>query len=124
MPGSTSIPQSSRRRTLSAGPVRRSLLAGLLAALAVAVLVLTPATAAPAAGLTIRKVDTTGFPDVTISALLAGAPVAPTEVSLRENGRLVNDLRVVPIAQSAAPVGVVLAIDTSGSMRSSGRLAQ
>lgn len=76
--------------------------------------------AAPAfaATVTIRKVDTTAFPRVTVVAQVAG-DTAPTvdQFSLREDGRLVSDRSVVPIGQTDTPVGVVLVIDTSGSMR-------
>ena len=74
--------------------------------------------------LTIRKIDTSAFPEVKVSALFTGARPDITEVSVRENGKLVADLDVVPLSESTTPVGIVLVIDTSGSMKASGRLDQ
>jgi tight adherence protein B len=82
----------------------------------------------PSAGaaeqLTIRKIDTSAFPEVKVSALFTGERPDPRQVSVRENGKLVTGLRVVPMSESTTPVGVVLVIDTSGSMRSNARLVQ
>ena len=74
--------------------------------------------------LTIRKIDTSAFPEVKVSALFTGARPDITEVSVRENGKLVTDLDVKPVSESTTPVGIVLVIDTSGSMRANGRLDQ
>jgi tight adherence protein B len=74
--------------------------------------------------LTIRKIDTSGFPQVKVSALFTGARPDLKDVSVRENGRLVADLEVVPLSESTTPVGIVLVIDTSGSMKANGRLEQ
>jgi tight adherence protein B len=75
-----------------------------------------------AAGLSIRKVDTTKFPTVTISVLSPGAPINLADVHVRENGEIINDIDAVPIGKTGVPVGVVLAIDTSGSMTQNGKL--
>ncbi|HUP85599.1 MAG TPA: type II secretion system F family protein, partial [Acidimicrobiales bacterium] len=72
----------------------------------------------------IRKIDTSAFPAVKVSALFTGARPDITEVSVRENGKLVPDLQVVPLSQSTTPVGIVLVVDTSGSMKTNGRLDQ
>lgn len=81
--------------------------------------------AAPAfaEGVTIRKVDTSGFPTVKIVTQVASneAPTAD-KFTLRENARLVSGVRVVPIGQTSTPVGVVLVIDTSGSMRENAKI--
>jgi tight adherence protein B len=74
--------------------------------------------------LTIRKIDSSGFPAMKVSALYTGARPDARDVSVRENGRLVPDVKVVPLSQSTTPVGIVLVIDTSGSMRANGRLTQ
>ena len=74
--------------------------------------------------LTIRKIDTSAFPEVKVSALFTGARPDLTEVSVRENGKLVADLDVKPLSESTTPVGIVLVIDTSGSMKANGRLDQ
>jgi tight adherence protein B len=68
--------------------------------------------------VTIRKVDTSAFPRVKVIAQVA-APTPPTldQFSLRDNDRLVSDVQVVPLGKTDTPVGVVLVIDTSGSMR-------
>ena len=102
----------------------RRLLVLLLGAL-VALVALLPAPLAAAENeLTIRKLDASAFPEVRVSALYTGARPDVTEVSVRENGRLVADLDVVPLAESTTPVGIVLVIDTSGSMEAGGRLEQ
>jgi len=103
----------------------RRLLLGLAVAL-VALVGLAPVAVAGAAEnqLTIRKLDTTQFPEVRVSALFTGTRPDLAEVSVRENGRLVPDIDVVPLAESTTPVGIVLVIDTSGSMQSGGRLEQ
>ena len=98
--------------------VRRLLLVVALVVLGVAA----PADAAEQ--LTIRKIDTSAFPEVKVSALFTGARPDITEVSVRENGKLVADLDVKPLSESTTPVGIVLVIDTSGSMRANGRLEQ
>jgi tight adherence protein B len=77
-----------------------------------------------AESVTIRKVDTTAFPSMTASVLFSGGRPSVTAVSLRENGRIVPDVKVVPIGESTTAVGVVLVIDTSGSMKANGRLDQ
>jgi tight adherence protein B len=74
--------------------------------------------------LTIRKIDTTAYPEVRVSALFTGERPDLAEVSVRENGRLVSDLDVVPVAESTTPVGIVLVLDVSGSMEAGGRLAR
>lgn len=103
--------------------LRRSLVgAGALAAL-LAVLVLGAAPAG-AETLTIRAIDTTEFPEVEVEAILTGEAPRLSDVQLRENGSLVHDLEVVPIGDTAQPVGVVLAIDVSGSMNQGGALGR
>jgi tight adherence protein B len=74
--------------------------------------------------LVIRKVDTTKFPTVVISTQLNGAPANLADVHLRENGQLLaaGDYNVVPLGRTNTPVGVVLLIDTSGSMNQNGKL--
>lgn len=100
--------------------MRRTLPAALLAALFVLVVVVPPAGAAEA--INIRKVDTTAFPEVTISAQVVGPTPDLGSFALRENGRILTDFDVVPIAKTDTPVGVVLVVDTSGSMRPGGKM--
>ena len=101
---------------------RRRGVALVLLALTFVALRLAPAGAAEQ--LTIRKIDTSAFPVVKVSALFTGARPDVKEVSVRENGKLVADLDVVPLSESTTPVGIVLVIDTSGSMKANGRLDQ
>ncbi|MCU1448142.1 MAG: Flp pilus assembly protein TadB [Acidimicrobiales bacterium] len=97
----------------------------IFAVIALAVLA-TAGTAGPAFAdsLVIRKIDTTRFPTVVISALLAGKPANLADVHLRENGQFVNTFDAVPLGKTGAPVGVVLLIDTSGSMTQNGKITQ
>jgi tight adherence protein B len=101
--------------------IKRSL---ALAAAAIVTVLLgaAPATAADST-VTIRKVDTTAFPEVKVVAQVA-SDAAPTfdQFSLRDNDRLVSDVQVVPIGKTDTPVGVVLVVDTSGSMRDQNKI--
>jgi tight adherence protein B len=84
------------------------------------------ATPAWAEGVTVRDVDTRDFPRVRMSVLVSGPAPSTTEFHLRENGTVVPDaaVQVRPLRQTSTPVGTVLLIDTSGSMRSRGALDQ
>jgi tight adherence protein B len=95
---------------------------GVLALTTMAIVVLGIAAPAFADSLTIRRIDTTGFPKVKVSAQIDGNAPALGDFTLRENGDFVNPFQVVPLAQSSTQVGVVLVIDISGSMRSNGKL--
>jgi tight adherence protein B len=96
----------------------------IAALLAVAVLVVPAGPATAADEVVIRKVDSTRFPTVTISTLVTGEAPELTRFALRENGRIVPRFDVVPLAETTTPVGIVLVIDTSGSMRPGGKLEQ
>lgn len=94
---------------------RRWLIAGIVAALALA----QPAFAAGML-LGVQTVDTADFPDVRIAVtvpaeLLEGGREATFAVS--ENGRQVEVLAQEQLTEPEIPVDVVLAIDTSGSMK-------
>ena len=95
----------------------------LLGALALAALAVA-GTAGPAFAdaLTIRSVDTTKFPTVVISALVTGPAPNLADFHLRENGRIVDKFDAVPIGRTNTPVGIVLLLDTSGSMNQNGKL--
>ncbi|HEX7167536.1 MAG TPA: type II secretion system F family protein [Acidimicrobiales bacterium] len=72
--------------------------------------------------VSIRSVDTREFPLVRVTALFTGERPAIGDVTVRENERVVNDIDVVPLVESQTPIGVVLVIDTSGSMATAGKL--
>ena len=72
--------------------------------------------------VSIRAVDTREFPVVRVSALFTGEQPNLSDVAVREDGKVVADIDVLPVAESSRPVGVVLVIDTSGSMKASGKL--
>src|SRR4051812_38419889 len=83
------------------------------------------AVAGPAAAdtVSVRSVDATGMPTVTVVAsATTGAPIDPSSVSVVENGKTVKDLTITPIAQSSTKIGVVLVIDSSNAMRTNDRL--
>ncbi|MEW6474948.1 MAG: type II secretion system F family protein [Actinomycetota bacterium] len=103
--------------------MRRTL--GVAAALVVAAVALLP-TPAWADGVTVRTVDTSRFPEVRMAVLVNGAAPRTTEFHVRENGVVVPDgaVEVRPLRQTSNPVGTVLVIDTSGSMRSRGAIDQ
>ena len=100
--------------------MRRWLLA-LVAAALVVLGVAAPATAQQTT-LSIRTIDTTAFPEVKVVTQVGG--IAPTldDFSIRENGRIVQGATIVPIGETSIPVGVVLVIDTSGSMRENAKI--
>ena len=97
-----------------------------MAILAIAIgMMLGAAPTARAADLvSIRAVDTRDFPIVRVSALFTGERPDLADVTVREDGKVVSDIDVVPVAESSRPVGVVLVVDTSGSMQTSGKLEQ
>jgi tight adherence protein B len=96
---------------------------GALLALA-ALFLISAAGPAAADALVVRSIDTTDYPEVRISALVTGQRPGLTDFQLRENGQLVKQKRVVPLGETSTPVGVVLAIDISGSMRGKNKMEQ
>jgi Mg-chelatase subunit ChlD len=90
----------------------------------VAVVAATPTTTpsrdqiVPTSKVTIRRIDTTGFPNVRVVAM-STRPGPANRPRLFENGRTVADAR---IERYEAPKGIALVVDTSGSMVAGGRL--
>ena len=84
------------------------------------------ATPAWADGVTVRSIDTRDYPAVRMAVLVDGAAPNTTDFHLRENGEIVADSRIEvrPLKQTTNPVGTVLVIDTSGSMKSRGAIDQ
>jgi tight adherence protein B len=78
---------------------------------------------AAAASLAVRTLDTTAWPTVRLNVQYTGhdAP-RPQDFTVRDHGAIVNDVTVRPLSETATPVGVVLVVDTSGSMRDQGRI--
>src|SRR5437764_3839496 len=118
-------PSCSPPRPSASAPPRGVDLKRLLAVLAL-VFAVVAAGAGPAFAdeLLIKKVDTTKFPEVAVSAQLNGAPADLSKVTLHENGQFINSFTAVPLGRTNTPVGVVLVIDTSGSMNQNGKLDQ
>jgi tight adherence protein B len=106
--------------------VRRALLA--LAAGATVFLAGPPAAIAAGeqAAPIVRNVDTSRYPEVRLEVGVAGQAPDLKSFHLRENGKTVEEavLTVRPLAQASRPVGTVLVIDTSGSMKSKGAMDQ
>ncbi len=98
-------------------------LAAVLLAAVVGLIAIAPAALA-ADSITIREIDTTAFPKVTLSVLVAGPTPGLDSFSLRENGKILptGGVQVVPIGKTDTPVGIVLVVDVSGSMRPGGKL--
>ncbi len=87
-----------------------SLVLGLVLTLAL------PLAASAETGATIRKVDTSRFPQVAVTVSLPGTPaLSADDVELLENGSGVSVDSVKPLG--AAAIDVVLAIDASNSMK-------
>ena len=94
----------------------------LLALVAAALLIVGVAAPASAETVVIRLIDTTNFPEVQVVAQVAGEAPTLDQFSIREGGRIVNDARIVPIGETSTPIGIVLVIDTSGSMRENSKI--
>ncbi|MEY2468451.1 MAG: tight adherence protein, partial [Actinomycetota bacterium] len=82
-----------------------------------------PARAVTDASLAVRTLDTTEWPTVTMTVQYTGnnAP-SLTDFTVRNNGQIVDGVKVRPLSETKTPVGVVLVVDTSGSMREAGRM--
>lgn len=78
--------------------------------------------ASAAESIVIRELDLSKFPTVTISAQVSGPTPALDSFALRENGKIVPDIDVVPLGKTDTPVGIALVIDISGSMRQGSKL--
>lgn len=81
-----------------------------------------PAAAAPQP-FAIRRVDTTQFPKVAITAITSGGSIPTSQFNLKENGTAVRSISVSSIARSGTKVGTVLALDISDAMKDHNRLA-
>ncbi|HEY4378418.1 MAG TPA: type II secretion system F family protein [Acidimicrobiales bacterium] len=106
--------------------VRAGVAAGLvvLAMVASAPMAIGAPTAAPAQSpLAIRKIDATNPSDVKVTFSYTGAPGDVPGLTLRENGHTLNTSAPVDLAKTATPLGVVLAVDLSGSMGDDGSLS-
>lgn len=97
----------------------------LVAALFVAALGLVAVApgASAADAVIIRKLDFSAFPRVTISAQVSGDRPELNSFALRENGKIITPIEVVPLGETDTPVGIALVIDVSGSMRQGSKLA-
>jgi tight adherence protein B len=93
----------------------------LLALVAALTLIAAPALAQDAQEIEIVDINGSRYPEggqtqMVIEFRNFGADPDPASVQVTANGQAVSDLVVEPIGQSSVPVGVVLVIDTSGSM--------
>ena len=77
----------------------------------------------PVGSLVVRSIDATEQPQVKAVLQYTGPLTSAVKnVTVRENGRIIPDAKVVPLSESAAGIGVVIVLDTSGSMRSGDRI--
>ena len=67
--------------------------------------------------LIVRRVDATAFPTVHIDVSTNGADVAPSAISLNENGKAATGLQTQTLSRARTPIGTVLLIDTASTMR-------
>ncbi|MDQ1490595.1 MAG: tight adherence protein [Actinomycetota bacterium] len=106
---------------MTPGGARRAILA--LAGPFVAVILALPGVAW-AEGPVVRNVDTSAYPEVKLEVRIPGDAPSLTDFHLRENGAVIPDssLKVAPLRQTSIPVGTVLVIDTSGSMKTKGAI--
>jgi tight adherence protein B len=106
--------------------VRRALLVLVAGAAVLAAAPMAFAADAPSNAPVVRNVDTSRYPEVRLEVGVPGQAPDLRNFHLRENGQTVEeaDLSIRPLAQTARPVGTVLVIDTSGSMKSKGAMDQ
>ena len=102
--------------------MKRGFAALVLAALLAAWAAPMTATAQGSNSVTIRNLDLANFPEVSISAQVSGPTPDQSAFSVRENGRIITPIEVVPIGQTDTQIGIVLVIDISGSMRAGSKL--
>jgi tight adherence protein B len=97
--------------------MKRRLLA-VFASLGLLFLAAAPAGAQEAeTGVLIREANTDAFPVLTVTVSIESATDVPTDsISLTENGRDVPAPAIRPLTAAGGQIGVVLVIDTSGSM--------
>jgi tight adherence protein B len=93
----------------------------LLTLLLAAVVAFPAAVSAQTGELTIVDVNTSRYDEGGSVTMVIGfrnlsEPLNPEQLAITADGGAVENLTVEPLAQSTVPVGVVLAIDTSGSM--------
>jgi tight adherence protein B len=99
---------------------RRRLAALALGLAALPLLTLTPGPAGAAeGGVVVRNVDTREYPTVRLDVLVNGTEPKLSEFTVRENNKVIpgGSLEVRPLKQTAKPIGTVLVVDTSGSMK-------
>jgi tight adherence protein B len=70
--------------------------------------------------LTIRRVDTTKFPNVKIDAMSTNPATQAGDFAVKEGGQPVKIDSALPL--TASPKGVVFVVDTSGSMSQGGKI--
>lgn len=108
------------KTTLSHRRSRKTLKIALTAGLLFTLILGTVAGASESA-IVFRDIDTRNYPKVVFTVSLApesSPKVLPKEAfSLRENGRRIENFEVSPVAQVHKPIGIVLALDSSGSMK-------
>lgn len=70
-------------------------------------------------GVNLRRIDTSEWPKVKVNVLYTGEVPDLRSIVVRQDGKVVPaaSIRIEPLAKTTTPVGVVLAIDTSGSMQ-------
>jgi tight adherence protein B len=89
-----------------------------------AALALLPASPAGADTLTIRRVDTSRFPEVTARVLVSGQTPDASTFNVQEDGIYVQTTKAVPVARTDMPLGVVVVVDTSASMAQLDKIGQ
>lgn len=72
-------------------------------------------------GITVRQINTKDYPKVVLTISLASEAspeILPKEAfGIRENKKRIENFEVSPLTQTRQPIGIVLALDSSGSMK-------
>jgi len=80
------------------------------------------ATGAPAPSLTVRRIDSTAMPAVSMVVAAHGATPALSSFSVTENGKPVHGLATARLSDTTTPVGTVLLLDTGQSMNDANKM--
>lgn len=74
--------------------------------------------------VTVRHVETKAFPQVELDVIVNGSKLKTTDFHVEENNLRVPDreVRVIPLSETKKPMGTVLVVDVSGSMKSRGAI--
>jgi hypothetical protein len=72
--------------------------------------------------LTVRSIDATAFPEVSLTVMAAGGSVAGSDYTVELDGEAIANVQPANAADAGLPIAVMWAIDTSHFMNDAGGL--